>query len=135
MTLMNNYFNSYCQKLARAGPDDPNKIHIDGGDFQQIIKDVNADTYNPYVQANVLRNEIRFIQEQSKALNKIRAGKGVTQIEKTAKEEEERKFTKMIKQIVLEAMPNPDDIKRNYKKGISTNKFTKYKQVLERKHE
>jgi len=49
MTLMNNYLNTYAQKLARAGPDDPEKIQIDGGDFEQIVKDVSADAYNPYV--------------------------------------------------------------------------------------
>jgi len=48
MTLLNDYLNSYAEKLARAGPDDPDKIKIDKNDFFQIVKDVTADTYNPY---------------------------------------------------------------------------------------
>ena len=32
-------------------------------------------------------------------------------------------------------MPNPDEVKRKYRKGISVNKFSKYKQVMESLHE
>ena len=32
-------------------------------------------------------------------------------------------------------MPNPEGIERKYTKGISTNKFAKYKQVIEGLHE
>ena len=32
-------------------------------------------------------------------------------------------------------MPNPDEVKRKYRKGISVNKFYKYKQVMESLHE
>ena len=33
MNLLNDYLNSYSEKLARAGADDPNKINIDKTDF------------------------------------------------------------------------------------------------------
>ena len=51
MTLLNDYLNSYTEKLARANPDDPSNIKIDKVDFFQIVKDVNADAYNPYVNS------------------------------------------------------------------------------------
>lgn len=61
MTLLNDYLNSYTQKLARSNPEDPNKIKIDKQDFYQIVKDVNADSYNPYAQAEHLKNELNLI--------------------------------------------------------------------------
>ena len=33
MTLLNDYLNSYTEKLARANPDDPSNIKIDKTDF------------------------------------------------------------------------------------------------------
>ena len=33
MTLLNDYLNSYTEKLARANPDDPSNIKIDKADF------------------------------------------------------------------------------------------------------
>ena len=52
MTLLNDYLNAYTEKLARANPENPSYIQIDKQDFYKIVKDVNADAYNPYVQAN-----------------------------------------------------------------------------------
>ena len=49
MTLLNDYLNSYTEKLAWASAEDPNKINIDKTDFYQIVKDVNAEAYNPYL--------------------------------------------------------------------------------------
>ena len=48
MTLLNDYLNSYTEKLARATLDNPSTIKIDKQDFTQIVKDVLADAYNPY---------------------------------------------------------------------------------------
>lgn len=58
MTLLNDYLNAYTEKLARATLDDPSNIKIDGTDFYQIVKDVNADSYNPYVESKELKDEI-----------------------------------------------------------------------------
>ena len=48
MTLLNDYLNSYTEKLARATLDHPSAIKIDKQDFNQIVKAVLADAYNPY---------------------------------------------------------------------------------------
>ena len=48
MTLLNDYLNSYTEKLARATLDNPSSIKIDKLDFNRIVKDVLADAYNPY---------------------------------------------------------------------------------------
>ena len=58
MTLLNDYLNAYTEKLARATLDAPSNIKIDGTDFYQIVKDVNADSYNPYVESKELKDEI-----------------------------------------------------------------------------
>ena len=59
MTLLNDYLNSYTEKLARANPDDPSNIKIDKTDFFQIVKDVIADSYNHYVQSKEIKEEIK----------------------------------------------------------------------------
>ena len=83
MTLLNDYLNSYTEKLARSNPEDPNKIKIDKQDFYQIVKDVNADSYNPYAQAEILKNEINLIS----AMNRSTSGTNVTSKKVQEKEE------------------------------------------------
>lgn len=58
MGLLNDYLNSYTEKLARATLDDPSNIKIDKFDFFQIVKAVNADSYNPYVNSVKLKGSI-----------------------------------------------------------------------------
>ena len=63
MTLLNDYLNSYAEKLARATPDDPNKINIDKSDFFKIVKDVCTDTYNPFDHALKLQAEASLLSK------------------------------------------------------------------------
>ena len=70
MTLLNDYLNHYTEKLARANPEDPSKIKIDGTDFQSIIKDVNADAYNPYEQVHKIK---KFVADCSAENARLKA--------------------------------------------------------------
>ena len=96
---------------------------------------MTADAYNPYVQAARQRQAIILLQQQAARLSKMRSGEGPSQVEKNQREEEVRRFLQELRQVLFDSMPNPGDVKRKYRKGISVNKFSKYKQVMESLHE
>ena len=136
---MNNFLNLYAQKLSLAGPEEdasPEKrIQIDCDDYEQIRREVDAEAYNPYVQAEKLKQQIRMTQEQAAYLAKMRGGNNQSQVAKNAKKAEEKEFIRQLKKVIWAQIPDPAKTKHKYRKGISTNKFSKYRQVMEQLHE
>ena len=131
MTLLNAYLNSYTEKLARGDPDAPKMINIDKTDFYKIVKDVKADTYNPYMQAEYLKNEINDLQFYGDSLAKERRDNKDSLIKRRKEEKEEIEFIKAIKKIMVGSMKDPTEMSRLYKKGISINSFKNFKSVME----
>ena len=92
MSLLNDYLNCYTEKLARANAEAPSKINIDKQLFIQIVKEVNSDTYNPYVQVEKLKDEANELTQQSRLLRKTQKRNPL--IEEQARQKEEAEFKK-----------------------------------------
>ena len=50
-------------------------------------------------------------------------------------EEEEKEFLSELRKVLYAFMPNPADVSRKYKKGLSMNKFSNFKNVMETLHQ
>ena len=50
-------------------------------------------------------------------------------------EEEEKEFLSELRKVLYAFMPNPADVARKYKKGLSVNKFSNFKNVMETLHQ
>ena len=71
MSLLNDYVNCYTEKLARANAESPSNINIDKSHFIQIVKEVNADAYNPYEQVEKIRQEAIELSRQAQLFKKL----------------------------------------------------------------
>lgn len=62
VTMLNEYLNKYAEKLSRGNAQDPYEIKVDFGKFDEILRGVEGNTYNPFF--------LKIDQDQEKKIEK-----------------------------------------------------------------